>query len=92
MENKTITINKHIIWDNNNPIILPRTKTKAGERKIVILDRLFEKLPKFKGLLFCNEDGSPLTKGQLRKRWEKYQKKYEDYQASSRNDLLLMEY
>lgn len=76
MENKTITINKHIIWDNNNPIILPRTKTKAGERKIVILDRLFEKLPKFKGLLFCNEDGSPLTKGQLRKRWEKYQKKY----------------
>ena len=76
MENKTITVNKHIVWDNNNPVILPRTKTKAGDRKVVILDRLFEKLPKFKGLLFCNADGTPLTKGQLRKRWEKYQKTY----------------
>lgn len=73
---RLITINKHVVWDSNNPLIEYRTKTKSSQRKIVIIDRLFEKLPKFKGFLFCNEDGSLLTKGQLRKRWEKYQKTY----------------
>ena len=76
MKNKLITVNKHIVWENNKPIILPRTKTKAGERKVAILNRLYDKLPSFEGLLFCNPDGSALTNGQLRKRWEKYQKTY----------------
>lgn len=76
MKNKTITINKHVVWDNNTPLIEYRTKTKNSQRKIIILDRLYEKLPKFKGFLFCNDDGTLLTKGQLRKRWEKYQKTY----------------
>lgn len=76
MKNKLITVNKHIVWENNKPIILPRTKTKAGERKVAILNRLYDKLPDFEGLLFCNSDGSALTNGQLRKRWEKYQKTY----------------
>lgn len=76
LNKRLVTINKHVVWDSNNPLIEYRTKTINSQRKVVIIDRLFEKLPKFKGYLFCNEDGSLLTKGQLRKRWEKYQKTY----------------
>lgn len=76
MGKRTVIINKHVVWDGNNPLVEYSTKTKNSQRKVVIIDRLYEKLPKFKGFLFSNEDGSLLTKGQLRKRWEKYQKTY----------------
>lgn len=76
LENKLITINKHLIHDNNAPIIEHKTKTEAAERTVILLDRVAEKIPKRKGLLFCNESGMPYTRKQLRCRWEKYQKQY----------------
>lgn len=75
-ENKLITVNKHLIHDGNKPIIEYKTKTEAAERTVILLDRVAEKLPKKKGLLFCNDDGTPYSKGQLRNRWENFQKKY----------------
>ena len=76
-KNKTITVNKHLLHNGNRPFIEYRTKTKNSVRKVILLDRLAEKLPHSKeGLLFCNEDGSPFTNSQIREKWEKYQKKY----------------
>ncbi len=76
-EKKIIKIEKHLLHDNNRPVIEQRTKTKNSKRTVVLLDRLADKLPRNKnGLIFGNPDGSPYTKGQLRKRWEKYQKIY----------------
>lgn len=76
-ENKTITINKHLVHDGNKPIIEDRTKTENSRRTVVLLDRLAEKLPrKKKGLIFCNSDGTALTNRQYDCRWENYQKKY----------------
>ena len=76
-KNKTITVNKHLIHDGNKPIIEDRTKTATSRRTVILLDRLAEKLPKNRiGLVFCNEDGSPLTKRQYDWRWKEYQKMY----------------
>ncbi len=75
-ENNLITINKHILHDGNKAIIEHKTKTATSERKVILLDRVSEKISKRKGLLFCNDDGSPLTKKQLRCRWDKYKKTY----------------
>lgn len=76
-EEKLITVNKHLLHDNNKPIIESRTKTESSERTVILLDRVADKLSRTKkGLIFCNEDGSPLTKCQLKRRWEKYQKTY----------------
>lgn len=73
-ENKTITVNKHLIHDGNKPVIEYKTKTEKSERTVVLLDRLSEKLPKGKkGALFCNLDGTYITKKQFEKRWEKWQ-------------------
>lgn len=74
-ENKTIRINKHLIHDGNKPILENRVKTENGRRTVLLLDRLAEKLPKHKkGAVFCNEDGSYLTKCQFAKRWARWQK------------------
>lgn len=70
----TITVNKHLIHDGNKPVIEAVTKTEDSARTVILLDRVAEKIPKKKGLLFCNEDGTPLTKKQLSWRWKKYQK------------------
>ena len=76
-KNKTITVNKHLIHDGNKPIIEDRTKTVTSRRTVILLDRLAEKLPKNRiGLVFCNGDGSPLTKRQYDWRWKEYQKMY----------------
>lgn len=76
-EGKTINVDKHLLHDNNNPIIEHKTKTESSQRSVILLERVAEKLSQDKqGLIFCNEDGTPLTKCQLRKRWEKYQKTY----------------
>lgn len=75
-ENKLITINKHLLHDNNRPIIENRTKTENSERTVILLDRVIERLPKKKGLLFSNEDGSPLTQKQLRCRFDNYKKEF----------------
>lgn len=76
-ENNLITVNKHLLHDGNKAIIELRTKTAASERKVILLDRVSEKISKRKGLLFCNDDGTPLTKKQLRCRWDKYKKEFD---------------
>jgi integrase len=76
-EEKLITVNKHLLHDNNKPVIEAQTKTESSKRTVILLDRVADKLSRTKkGLIFCNEDGSPLTKCQLKRRWEKYQKTY----------------
>lgn len=75
-ENKLITINKHLLHDGNKPIIENKTKTLSSERSVILLDRVAEKIPRRKGLLFCNEDGLPFTKRQLATKWKNYQKQY----------------
>lgn len=74
--NKLITVNKHLLHDGNKPIIEYKTKTATAERTVILIDRVAEKIPKKKGLLFSNDDGTAYTKGQLRCRWKKYQEKY----------------
>lgn len=73
-ERKLISVNKHLLHDGNKPVIENKTKTAAGERSVILLDRVAEKLPETNGLLFGNENGEPYSKGQLRHRWEQYQK------------------
>ena len=76
-KNKLITVSKRLIHDGNKPIIEDRTKTENSRRTVVLLDRLAEKLPHNRiGLVFCNNDGSPLTNRQYNCRWKKYQKTY----------------
>ena len=76
-EKKIITVNKHVIHDGNRPVLEDRVKTVNSKRTVILLDRLADKLPRDKkGLLFGNEDGSPLTKRQLSCRWKKYQDTY----------------
>lgn len=76
MIGKTITVNKHLIHDNNKPIIEAKTKTQATERTVILLDRVADKIPPRKGLLFCEENGAAYTKRRLQKLWGDYQKKY----------------
>lgn len=79
-KNKTIKIHSHIIHDGNKPKYENVLKTDNAERTIIILDRLFEVLPKKKsGFLFSmNDDGiEPLTKRAYDKRLEAYCKKYD---------------
>lgn len=74
---KTITVAKHLLFDGNRPVLEHSTKTASSKRTVILLDRVAEKLsPSATGHLFCNEDGSYLTKCQLSKRWEKWQKTY----------------
>lgn len=76
-DNKTIQINKHLIHDNNKPIIENQTKTISSNRTIILLDRVAEKLPKNKkGLIFCDTDGTPYRKSRLAQLWKKYQEEY----------------
>lgn len=70
-KNKTISINKSLIWQNNKAVI-KSTKTEAGRRTIILLDALAAKLPKGKGYVFGGE--APLTNTAFRRRWEKYVK------------------
>lgn len=76
-EKKLITVNKHLLHDNNKPIIESRTKTESSQRAVILLDRVADKLSRTKkGLIFCNEDGFPYTAKQIRCRWESYQKEH----------------
>lgn len=74
---KTVIINKHLIWNGNQPVIENKTKTESGTREVILLDRVFEKLPKNKkGYVFCREDGRPYTQSYLKCKWRAYRKKY----------------
>lgn len=71
-KNGLISVNKAIEYRGNNPYV-KEPKTAAGNRVVPLLDPLKKVLPKKKkGLVFGNDDGTPLTKTQYRKRWTKY--------------------
>lgn len=75
-KNKIITVRKRLLHDGNKPVIENKTKTQNSQRTVVLLDRLAEKLPRRPGLIFCNEDGSPLAKHQLADKWDNYKTTY----------------
>lgn len=68
---KTISINKSLYWESNKPVIKD-TKTSAGNRTIILLDVLAEKLPKRKGYIFG--DDKPMTQTAFKYHWNKYVK------------------
>lgn len=74
-ENKIINVNKKIVHDGNNPILINETKTESGTRTVILLDRVAKYLPNKKhGIIFCNEHEDYLTKKQLACRWDKMRK------------------
>lgn len=74
-DKKLINVNKKVIHDGNTPVLINKTKTAAGTRQVILLDRVAEFLPdKKSGIIFCNENGGYLTKRQLHCRWEKMKK------------------
>lgn len=69
-ENKTIRINKSVSWIRSETII-NEAKTKAGNRTIILLDTLADKLPhKKQGYLFGNK--APLSHAEYIKLWREY--------------------
>lgn len=76
LEKKEIYISKSVYHHNNVPHI-KTPKTKAGERTIMLLDCLAEKLKTVKDRVpehYLFSDENPLTNSQFQCRWEKYQK------------------
>ena len=71
-ERKVIIVNKKIVHDDNVPLLIHQTKTAAGQREVILLDRLSEKLPEFKGILF-DYNGGYMTKRKLQGDWYKWQ-------------------
>lgn len=69
-EAKTISINKSLYWQGNKPCF-KTTKTKAGNRTIILLDVLADKLPKGNGYVFGGD--KPYTSTKFRRAWKKYQ-------------------
>lgn len=74
-KNKVLRITKSIFHDNNRPKI-KAPKTEAGERDVILLDRLLDKLPKGKpdDYLFHNAKSGILSETQFQRQWELYQK------------------
>lgn len=72
---KIITVSKSVYHDNNRPKI-KTPKTDAGERDVILLDRLLLKLPEGKPneLVFPDENGELLTETKYQSLWEQYQK------------------
>ncbi len=65
-----ININRQVTHISNAPIVKTYLKTKAGERGVILAERLAEIIPrKKKGFIFCNDDGSPLTQSQFERFW-----------------------
>ena len=78
-ENRRIHITGHLIFDGSSTIFEPVLKTESAKRDIIILDKLYDALPKkFNGFLFSkNGDGKePLTRWEYVKRWNAYCEKY----------------
>jgi integrase len=74
-QNNVIRVNKRIIHYGNDPRLEYQTKTDAGDRYVSLLERVKEKMPKFKGFLFSADGGkTALTKKQLQCRYDKWRK------------------
>ena len=72
-DDMTITVNKKVVFDGNKPILKNETKTESGTRQVILLKRLEEKIPKFKGYLFSDNGKDLYTRNTIRHRWKKYQ-------------------
>lgn len=72
---KKIVISKSVYHKKNKPFI-KRPKTSAGEREIILLDRLAEKLPEGEPseYLFSVAGAEPLKDKECRRKWELYQR------------------
>lgn len=70
LEREYIHINKAVEYHGNVGKIVPRTKSEAGMRDIIIRKKLMDKLPKRKktGLLFPGKGGG-ITKGEFIEWW-----------------------
>lgn len=66
---KSIRINKSVFFMNNKAQI-KTPKTEKGNRSVVLLDRLMEQIPKFKGYLFGGE--KPLDGNEYTVLWKAY--------------------
>lgn len=71
----TVSINKAVIFDGNNPIVKPIPKTDNGIRTIPIPKALCSSLAEYTSALegttfFTMRNGKPITKSSYRKMWE----------------------
>ena len=74
-EKKVIHINKAVGYKNHVPYI-KSTKTEAGCRDVILLDKLEKRIPKKKtGLLFPNPKGDVWYESCLDNKWKAWQKK-----------------
>lgn len=71
-EKKIIHINKAVGYKKHIPYI-KSTKTEAGERDVILLDKLAKRLPKKKhGLIFPNSKGKVWYESVIDKKWQKW--------------------
>lgn len=74
-EKKIIHINKAVGFKENKPYI-KSTKTEAGFRDVVLLDKLAAKLDKTKtGLIFPNNKGEMWHDSMLTRKWKQWQRR-----------------
>ena len=74
-EKKIIHINKAVGFKGNIPYI-KSTKTEAGFRDVVLLDKLAAKLDKSKtGLIFPNNKGELWHDSMIQRKWKQWQRK-----------------
>lgn len=67
-EEKLIHVQREVIYESNQPKVVPRTKSEAGIRSVDLLDILAAVLPnKHCGYVFGGT--APLSKTQFRKQW-----------------------
>ena len=69
-----IHVTKKINYATGKPVLEHKLKTKNGKRDIPILAPLAAMLPQKPriGLIFCGEDGAPMSIGHWNRRWTSY--------------------
>jgi integrase len=73
-DKKVIHINKAVGYDGNEPYI-KSTKTEAGCRDVILLDKLAERIPKNKhGLIFTNTLGKMYHDSNIQRKWKQWQR------------------
>lgn len=75
-DNKTVRVDKTVVWQGNFPQIKPSPKTEAGERFIPLLDFLMPELEKRRKnkYIFQNEIGKLLKDHEYEKQWKDLKK------------------
>ena len=75
IKNNFINVTKKVSWQPSQPVIDNFLKTHNGNRRIVLLNILADKLPpKWDGYLFSNTGKLPYTYNEFKSRWQKYKK------------------